>query len=252
MKKVDAIVQVRMGSSRLPGKTMLPILGKPVIQLLLERLRFSSRINDIIVATTIRPEDDVINDFCKSNDIICSRGSSEDVLGRVYAAATKFNSDVIVDVTGDCPLLDPWLIDECIDIFLKSDFDYFSNFVTQSYPPGIDVQILNFKVLEEMHYIAREPKFREHVTLFILANKNKYNIHNYLSPAEFNFPDWHLELDEEGDYRLIKRIYEALYPLNNKFSTLDILNILKKNPAWLKDNKNVKRVWEKVREESGA
>lgn len=250
MNKVNAIIEARMGSTRLPGKTLLPIAGKPAIQLLIERLKITKKIDEIILATTIKAEDDAIEKFCKENQIICYRGSSDDVLGRVYNAAKQYKTDIVVEVTGDCPLLDPWLIDECIDIFLKSDYDYLSNFLVQSYPPGIDVQIFSLRILEEINRLAKSDKFREHVTLYILKHPEKYRMHNVTAPPELCYPDWHIELDEQKDYELIKKIYEALYFNNPRFTTMDIINILKANPDWLKINADVKRVWENVREEA--
>lgn len=249
MKKVNAIVEARMGSTRLPGKTLLPIAGQPAIKMLIERLRMSERIDTIILATTVNPEDDAIEQFCSKNQVVCFRGSSDDVLGRVYTAAKLHGTEVVVEVTGDCPLLDPWLIDECIDIFLKSDFDYLSNFLVQSYPPGIDVQIFTYGALERMHLMARDPKFREHVTLYILKHPEEFKMHNISAPPELYYPDWHLELDEPKDYELIKKIYEALYPDNSSFTTLAIIALLKAHPEWLEINRDVERVWEKVREE---
>jgi len=249
-KKINAIVEARMGSTRLPGKTMLSIVGKPSIELLIERLRLAHKIDTIILATTTNSEDDVIESFCKKNQVICFRGSSSDVLGRVYHAAKQYKTDVVVEVTGDCPLLDPWLIDKCIDMFLKSDYDYLSNFIEQSYPPGIDVQIFSFRVLEEINKLAKSEKFREHVTLYILKHPEKYKMHNVTAPPEVCYPNWHIELDEQRDYELIKRIYESLYFDNSRFTTMDIINLLKANPDWLKINADVNREWEKVREEA--
>jgi spore coat polysaccharide biosynthesis protein SpsF len=250
MKRVNAIIEARMGSTRLPGKTMLSIMGKPSIELLIERLRLARKIDTIILATTTNLEDDVIESFCKKNKVICYRGSSDDVLGRVYNAAKYHKTDIVVEVTGDCPLLDPWLIDDCIDLFIRSDYDYLSNFIEQSYPPGIDVQIFSFKVLEEINKLAKADKFREHVTLYILKHPEKYRMHNVPAPPEFFYPDWHLELDEQKDYELIKKIYKALYFSNPSFTTRDIINLLKANPEWLKINVEVNRIWEKVREEA--
>lgn len=249
MPKVNAIVEARMGSKRLPGKTLMPIMGRPAIELLLERLTYAKKVNDIIVATTTNPEDNEIDRFCIDKGYKCFRGDSEDVLNRVYSAAVKHDTDVIVEVTGDCPLLDPWLIDECIGLFLNSDYDYLSNFIEQSYPPGVDVQIFTFKALEEMNRLAKAQKFREHVTLYVLKNPDKYKMYNVKAPREFFYPDWHLELDEAKDYELIKKIYEALYKDNPAFTTGDIIRLLKSNPGWLKINEDVKRSWENVRKE---
>lgn len=249
MKRINAIVEVRMGSTRLPGKTMMPILGRPAIDFLLERLRISTKINDIIVATTINSEDDVIEEFCIQKDFICYRGSSADVLGRVYNAAKKYDTDIIVEVTGDCPLLDPWLIDECLEIFEKKGCDFLSNFIEQSYPPGIDVQIFSFGALDEMNKEALDERYREHVSLYMLKNPSKFNSHNVFAPAEYFYPDWHLELDEQKDYELICKVYEKLYPTNRVFKTKDIIAALKANLHWLDINKDVKRKWEQVREE---
>ncbi|HNY71965.1 MAG TPA: glycosyltransferase family protein [Syntrophales bacterium] len=249
MKRVNAIIEARMGSSRLPGKTMMEILGKPSIELLMERLRRARRITDIVMATTVNAEDDVIAAFCLDYGVKCFRGSSEDVLARVYHAAREHRTDVIVEVTGDCPLLDPWLIDACIDVFLKADYDYLSNFIEQSYPPGIDVQIFAFAALERMHRAAKEAKFREHVTLYILKNPELFKMHNVYAPPELHYPDWHLELDEYADYELIKAIYEHLYPKNPAFTTMDIIGLLKEHPEWLELNRQVKRTWEQARGE---
>jgi len=248
MKRVNAIIEARMGSSRLPGKTMMEIVGKPSIGLLLERLRFSRKIHDIIMATTINVEDDVIDEFCRRHDVHCYRGSSEDVLGRVYEAAKEYDTDVIVEVTGDCPLLDPWLIDDCIELFLESDYDYLSNFIVQSYPPGIDVQIFSFSTLERMHREARGEKYREHVTLYILKNPQLFKIYNVYAPEDLHYPDWHLELDEYGDYELIKAIYEHLYPQNPAFSTREVIALLKEHQEWLDLNRDVARTWEQARQ----
>ena len=252
MKKVNAIIEARMGSTRLPGKTLFQIMGRPVLDLLIERLSWSKRIDQIIVAAPTNKEDDVIEEFCDAKKIACYRGSSEDVLGRVYHAAKKFDTDIIVEVTGDCPLLDPWLIDDCLELYMRHDYDYLSNFIEQSYPPGIDVQIFSFDVLKGMHTIAKEPKYREHVSLYILKNPQKYRIHNVTAPEEFSYPDWHIELDEMKDFELIKRIYEALYPRNPQFSTLDIIHLLKRNPDWLLINKDIKRTWEQARKEENV
>ena len=249
MRKVNAIIEARMGSIRLPGKTMLPIVGKPSIELLIERLRLARKINTIILATTINPEDDVIESFCIRNQVVCFRGYSSDVLGRVYNAAKKYETDVVVEVTGDCPLLDPRLIDDCIDLFAKSDYDYLSNFIEQSYPAGIDVQIFSFSALEEINRLAKAEKFREHVTLYILKHPEKYRMHNITAPPELYYPDWHLELDEQNDYELIKKIYENIYYRNQAFTTTDVINLLKANPDWIKINADIDRVWEKVRKE---
>jgi len=249
MKRVNAIVEARMGSTRLPGKTLLDIAGKPAIQVLIERLQIAKRIDTIILATTTNREDDAIEKFCREHNIVCFRGSSEDVLDRVYRAAKEYNTDIVIEVTGDCPLLDPWLIDDCIDLFLKSDYDYLSNFIEQSYPPGIDVQIFTFAILEQMHREAKEQKFREHVTLYILKNPTLFRMHNVFAPPELYYPNWHLELDEHADYELIKAICENLYDKNPAFTTRDIVNLLKKHPEWLKINKEVQRTWEQARQE---
>ena len=249
---VNAIVEVRMGSTRLPGKTMMEILGKPSIALLLERLSLARKIDRIIVATTTNPEDDVIEQFCRKAGYICFRGDALDVLKRVYEAARLYKTDVVVEVTGDCTLLDPWLLDECIEKYLEAGVDYLSNFIEQTYPPGIDAQIFSFKALEESHQCAHDPKYREHVSLYILKHPARFTPLNVRAPAELHFPDWHLELDEAKDYELIKKIYEALYPADHKFTTKDIIALLKANPEWIKINSDVKRTWEQAREEDIA
>ena len=248
MKRVNAIVQARMGSKRLPGKTLMPIAGRPMLELLLERLRYSKKINDIIVATSVNPEDDAIEKFCRDNGgIVCFRGSADDVLHRVHAAAKLYSTDIVVLVTGDCPLIDPRLIDKCVGIFLRAHYDYLSNFIDQSYPPGIDVQILTFDLLSEINRRARGAKFREHVTHYLFRHRENYRMRNVKAPDRLCRPDWHLEVDEMKDYELIKLIYENLYPKKPKFSTADVIQLLEKNPKWLDINRDVPRAWEALR-----
>jgi len=248
-RRVNAIIEARMGSTRLPGKTMMPIAGKPAIELLIERLHIAETIDSIVLATTTNPEDDVIEQFCRDRKVNCFRGSSDDVLNRVYNAAKSYKTDVVIEVTGDCPLLDPWLIDDCVRIFIESQYDYLSNFIEQSYPPGIDVQIFTFEVLEEMERLAKDPEYREHVTLYILKHPQQYRMHNIVAPPELTYPDWHLELDEFKDYELIKLIYENLYFKDPRFRTTDIIALLNSHPEWLAINRNVHRVWEEVRKD---
>jgi spore coat polysaccharide biosynthesis protein SpsF len=236
--KINATIEARMGSSRLPGKVLLEVLGKPILWWMVERVKKSKFIDNIIIATTISKKDDDIVKFCRKYNIDYFRGSEENVLDRVLKAHKKFNTDIIVELTGDCPLIDANIIDQCINFYLKNDYDYVSNCVERSYPDGMDVQVYNTKILEE---ISKQNDLtdldKEHVTPYIYQS-GKYKIYTLIAPKQYFYPDLGLTLDTKEDFEVIKQILEHF---NKKdFSLKDILKFLDKNPQILV-NKYVKR-----------
>ena len=186
--KVLGIVQARMGSKRLPGKVQKEILGKPMLWYLLNRLWYSNEIDQCILATSSSLKDDVLNTFAKKNNIHCYRGSEEDVLSRFYEAATKFNGEIIVRITGDCPLVDPLIVDKFINMHISSCADYTSNTLKRTFPRGLDVEIFNYDVLKEAQNNANKSYEREHVTPYIYNNPKKFKLKNVEAPRRYNKP----------------------------------------------------------------
>ena len=168
--------------------------------------------------------------------------SEHDVLGRVLDAASEFNVDTIVEITGDCPALDPKVVDRCVVAFFEQKVHFLANRIKPLYPGGMDVRVFSTQTLREVELISRDdPAAREHVSLPITDNPEKYKIYSLEAPPELSMPDLNIELDEPDDYKMIKTLFEALYPGNPQFDLSDILSYIKKNPGILEVNKNVGR-----------
>lgn len=236
--KVTAILQARMSSSRLPRKVLLPVLGKPMLARQIERTLLVKKIDTLIVATSDESSDDSIEELCNSLDVACYRGSLEDVLDRFYQAAKKHPADHIVRMTGDCPVIDPDVVDEVIQLHIDSNSDYTSNVSPPSFPDGLDVEVMRFETLEHAWENAKKPSEREHVTPFIREHKNlkQANFKN-----DYDLSDYRWTVDEKEDYDLICVFYESLYVDNPKFNYHDILNYLEKNPDIIVPNTHFER-----------
>ena len=189
-KKVVTIVQVRMGSTRLPGKVMMDIAGKPMLQHIVERLQRSRRTDSIVLATTTLKEDDLLENFASGVNLACYRGEVQDVLGRYYGAATQHHAEVIVRICGDNPLIDPQVIDKVISEHLGSDNDYTSNTIKPTYPLGLNVEVLNYDVLEKAHREAKQDDEREHVTPYIWRHPEKFKIRNVANETDYSSIRW--------------------------------------------------------------
>ena len=234
--KIVAIVQARMGSSRLPGKVLKNIVGKTAIELLLTRLRRSELIDDIVVATSIREENDPLFDEVGRLGFNCFRGSELDVLDRFYNTSIQEKADIIVRITGDCPIVDHRVVDQVISQFLQANVDYVSNIDPPTFPDGLDVEVFTMASLAAAHFNATSDFDREHATPFIRnGDFKKINCYN----AE-NFSEFRLTLDELEDLKLLTDIFEYFSP-NIHFSYLDAVNYLRKNPQIMKFNYNLKR-----------
>lgn len=223
-----AILQARLSSNRLPGKVLLPLFGMPMLARQIERLKRSRRIDALVVATSDQAGDDAIAALCAESGVACFRGSLDDVLDRFYKAALQRHPATVVRLTGDCPLTDPEVIDNCIDFFREGDFDYASNAVEPSFPDGLDVEVMRFDCLAQAWREARLPSEREHVTPFIHSRPQRYRIGHYRNDPDLSHLRW--TVDEPDDLELVRSIYEALYPKNPTFSTRDILALLESRP----------------------
>jgi spore coat polysaccharide biosynthesis protein SpsF len=237
--KIAAIVQARMTSTRLPGKVMKVVLGKTLLEYQIERIKKVKLINQIIVATTTNSEDDSIVSLCEQLDIPYFRGSEADVLSRYYEAATKFNVDIIVRLTSDCPLIDPQVINETIREFLMSEMDYISNSLVRTYPRGMDTEVFSYQKLKEINELADKLYEREHVTPYFYEHPNLYTIKNVVNSKDYS--DYRLTVDTAEDFCLIKKIIHSLYPTKIEFNLSDIINVLETNPSWVKINADIEQ-----------
>ena len=226
--KTLAILQARVSSSRLPGKVLKPIMGRPMLALQIERVRRTKKIDQLIIATSTDPSDDQIEMLCQQIDIPCYRGSLNDVLDRFYQAAQTWQSQHIVRLTGDCPLIDPEVIDHVIAFYLNGDYDYASNTVEPTFPDGLDVEIFRLECLKDAWEKAKLPSQREHVTPFIHQQPDRFKIGTFKNIADLSGLRW--TVDESADFEIITRIYEALYTINPAFVTKDILEFLDEHP----------------------
>lgn len=241
--KIVAIVQARMGSTRLPGKVLKEVGNKPLLLYQLERIKRSKLIDQIIVATTNKKEDDLIELFCKDNGYSVYRGSELDVLNRYVAAAKYFEADTIVRLTADCPFIDPAVIDLVIQRFLEHKQDksllYVSNTLERTYPRGLDVEVFSYDVLIEADRHARSFSEREHVTKYIVNHPEQFELVNVRQNKDFSHERW--TVDTKEDFDMVKKILESLYPQNPNFTMADVVKLLNNYPSWRKINAYIKQ-----------
>ncbi|MDC3130677.1 glycosyltransferase family protein [bacterium] len=254
LKNIKATIQARMGSSRLPGKTLMTICGKPLILWQIERLKRSKYINNIIVCTSNKPSDDILADFCETNNIEYFRGPENDVLRRVSQTILSHKIDINVEFTGDSPIPDTDIVDEQIRIFLEkeNEIDFLSNAINTSYPPGQDVVVYKSKILLDVNdYLDINDPLREHVSYNITRFPKKYRIYSTKAPVKYNYPNIHLEVDTLEDFKFIENIINYFVKINKHDFNLDeVLDYINKNPSLLKLNSNVHRKWKSLRGES--
>jgi spore coat polysaccharide biosynthesis protein SpsF len=240
--KTGIIVQARMMSTRLPGKVLKPVCGKPLLEIELERARRARTANTLIVATTNEKADDPIVALCEKLEIPYFRGSEDDVLARYYGAAREHKIDVIARVTADCPVIDPAILDAAFRMFLEQPmkYDYVSNTQTRTYPRGMDVEVFSFRALEEAHREANQTSQREHVTPFIRTQPDRYRLGMLLNPnGDESAHRWTVDVDK--DFELLSLIIKELYPVKPDFCHQDIMDLIAKHPKWTLINKDVEQ-----------
>ncbi len=240
-KRVVATIEARMGSSRLPGKVLMPAMGEPMLLHLVRRLRAVSSLDEIVVATTKNAADQPIVDFAHAQGVASFRGSEDDVLARVICAGESAQADVLVEITGDCPVIDPDLVEQTIRMFMTHDVDYASNSIIRSYPDGMDTQVMSMQALRNSAEMTQDALDREHVSRFICQHPERYRIVNLVAPPSLHWPELGLTLDEAGDYNLLRKLIETLAPANPLFGCADVIAFLRAEPQWLAMNRNVQR-----------
>ena len=224
---IIAIVQARMGSSRLPKKSLMDIEGKTALEFMIDRVRKSDLIDDIVIATTVNQEDDVIADLCINNQINCYRGSENDVLDRFYQSAKKYEATIVVRLTSDCPLIDPDLIDETINLFITKKVDYASNAVPpekKKYPDGRDVEVFSFDALKKSWIETTDLKDREHVTFYMWDKRDNFN--TIMLDNDHDWGKYRITVDYKEDLELVRKIVKRLNENNLDGSTKEIIEII--------------------------
>lgn len=227
------VVQARMGSSRLPGKVLKDIAGRPMLSYQMERLRRVKRAERIVVATTDQPADDAVERFCQKEKIACVRGSEHDVLARYRLAIERFPADVVVRITADCPLIDPAIVDEAIAAY---EPDYVSNMLETTYPYGMAVEVFSAQALREAHREAKDPAEREHVTPFIYRHPERYRLRSLTMAPNLSHHRWTVDTPE--DFELVSRLLKTLKP---HFTLQDVLAVLDEHPDWCAINAHVEQ-----------
>ncbi|MEA3210635.1 MAG: spore coat polysaccharide biosynthesis protein SpsF [Chthoniobacter sp.] len=231
-----AIVQARMGSTRLPGKVLLPLAGVPMLRHVIERVRRATRVDHVLVATTTEAADEAIATFCAEWGCACFRGSEHDLLDRYYQAARTVPSEVVVRITSDCPLVDPGLIDRVLAEREEFAADYASNtYPVRTYPRGLCTEAFRFAALERAWGEAPDSSSREHVTPYIYRNPDRFHIHNVTNEEDCSAHRW--TVDTVEDYALVERIYGHFG--HNRFDWKEALALLAANPAWSELNAQV-------------
>jgi len=234
--KIVALVQARTGSVRLPQKVLKPILNKPMIELLLSRLSLSTELDEIVVATSEEKRDDKLESTVESLGFKCTRGSEKDVLNRFYKSAKFLEADVIVRITGDCPLVDSKLVDECIRGYKKDKVDYFSNIDPATYPDGLDIEVMSFQSLERANREADSDFDREHVTPYI-RNSDSFSKSSIQNEEDLSSQRW--SVDEPEDLIVVTKIFEYFSP-DIFFDWKKVQELLKIRPELFEDNKKIK------------
>lgn len=236
---VVCIIQARIGSTRLPGKVLIPIMGKPMLQQVVERVAKSRLIDKIIIATTHKPQDDPLAALCDASQWSYYRGSEDDVLDRYYQAAKQNHADVIVRITSDCPLIDPSVLDLVVATFLSTapTVDYASNVVVRTYPRGLDTEVFSFNALERAWSDDKAPNWREHVTPYIHQQPGLFRLQHVVNPVDYS--RYRLTVDTPADMALIQRIYEFFG--ETIFTWRDVLNVLAEHPDWVQINADIEQ-----------
>lgn len=234
MEKILGIIQARMSSTRLPNKVMLPIVGKPILWHIYNRLG-KCNVDQICIATSTNTSDDEIEKFALKENIEIFRGSEELVLIRLLGAAKRFKADAIVRITADCPFVDPKIVNQLLYIYRhNSNLDFVSNTIERTFPDGLDAEVISTKFLEKLSNNLQDDFFQQWFATYMIENYKQFNCMNYVHITNLSHLRW--TVDYEEDYEFIKSIYNELYPKMNIFYLDDILELLTKKPHLSKIN----------------
>jgi spore coat polysaccharide biosynthesis protein SpsF len=239
--RIEAFIQARMGSTRLPGKVLKEVMGKPLLDFLVERLAQSQEIDEIVILTSHQKQDEQIVSFCKERNLRYFRGSEDDVLDRYYHAALKNHPEGIVRITSDCPLIDPEVVDQVVRVFRQNypTLDYVSNSLERTFPRGLDVEVFSFKALKDAFQNACLPEEREHVTVYLYRHPEQFRLKNIFHTPSLAHHRWTVDTPE--DFALIRLILEHLYPKHPRFRLNDVLDLMRHHRDWFEINAHVEQ-----------
>jgi len=231
--KTVAIIQARMSSTRLPGKVLADVGGKPLLWYVVARAQAARTLDQVVVATSMEGEDNAVEEFCAEASFECFRGSQYDVLDRYYQAARHFQAEIVVRLTADCPLLDPDVIDKVVSAFQDGDFDYASNCVNRSYPDGLDTEVFRRAALERAWLEARLPSEREHVTPYIWKHPELFRLGSVQHSEDLSDLRW--TIDEPEDLMFVRALYDSLGAFPSGMA--ETIKLLKEHPELAEINK---------------
>lgn len=235
--RVVAVIQARMGSTRLPGKALSDLAGEPMLARVVNRSRRAKMIDEVVVATTNELRDETIVELCNISSVACFRGCEDDVLDRYHQAAKAHKADVVVRITSDCPLIEPEIIDLVVRPFVDGEsFDYVSNtLLPRSYPRGLDVEVIGFEALARAWREDKSPASREHVTPYIYRHPDSFRLSPVVNDRDLSSMRW--TVDTSDDLAFVRRIYHNFG--HDQFSWRDVLTLLNAHPEWLDINRHV-------------
>ena len=234
--KITAIIQARMGSTRLPGKVLMDLGGESVLSRVVQRLGRTKLLQQIVVATSLGPADGAIAAECARLQVPCFRGSEDDVLDRYYQAVRSVPSDAVVRITADCPLIDPEVVDLTVEMFLRTGADYASNSIRRTYPRGLDTEVFTVAALAQNWREARQPHQREHVTPFFYEHPELFQISSISAPGDYS--QYRLTLDTVDDLELLRAVY-ASFDNQDTMSWQEVVGLLERHPELADLNSHV-------------
>jgi spore coat polysaccharide biosynthesis protein SpsF len=235
-----AIIQARMGSTRLPGKVLMDLAGEPMLARVVRRVQRARTLHAVMVATTVEPADDPVVDLCAAHGWPCARGSQDDVLERYHLAAQAAAADIVVRITADCPLIEPTVIDRVVEEFLAGQpgIDYACNWLpARTFPRGLDTEVFSFVALDRARREDHNPAWREHVTPFIYRQPTRFHIHGVTNAVDLSDLRW--TVDTQEDLTFARRIYDWFG--DDAFGWQEVLAVLKQHPEWLEINRHIEQ-----------
>lgn len=245
-QKIIALILVRMGSTRLPGKALKVLDGKPLLEHIIDRVISVDLIDEVVVCTSSSAENQIIVSYCKNKKVACYAGSEGDVSQRMLDALNYFGATVGVTIFGDCPLIDPEIIRNAIEIFLANKYDFVGNDLKTTFPPGMEVEVFNVDALKYACKLNQDPLIREHGTLVIRNAPEKFDLHNIEAQGKFRRPELEIEVDEPDDLLVIEYLLKQT-KIIGKSDLSTIIDILDSNKEMASINQNISRKWKEFR-----
>jgi spore coat polysaccharide biosynthesis protein SpsF len=239
-----AIIQARAGSTRLPGKVLRLLAGRTVLSHVVERVKAVAGVDRVVVATTTQSCDDELTQEALHSGAQVFRGSEQDVLSRYFSSASEAGADTVIRVTSDCPLLDPYVVSDMLDRFLKAaasgnGFDYMSNGLRRTFPRGLDAEVFTMDALGVAHRSAKQSYEREHVTPYIYQHPEQFSINSFEAEADLSHYRW--TLDTEDDFAMLTRVFDALSRPPSLLTTAEVLDFLRRHPEVAQINSGVQQ-----------